>query len=170
MSSEEKIIEQLAAEFPFLDGGLSSPREKRIFSQPLEAEDFMKVVTYLHDKTDFSRAHHVVGVDDGDDLGFIYLFSNSEYIILALKEKAPKTDPVIESVNRLYPSLLLHELELVDLFGAKIKNLPKRPHYPLPDGWPKGNYPMRKEWNPAYFNKDTMTYEAPEKEEKGAEQ
>ena len=45
------------------------------------------------------------------------------------------------------------------------------PTYPLPDNWPAGNYPMRKEWNPAYFDNKTMTYNppAPKNTEGGAE-
>ena len=71
-------------------------------------------------------------------------------------------DPRVRSQYALYPSLLMHERELVDLFGADMRELPPGPSYPLPDGWPKGQYPLRKEWNPAYFNKDTMRYEPPE--------
>ncbi len=169
MTSEEKIIEQLSARFPFLEGQLYSPFEKRIFSAALDRADFENVVTFLHDEGGFLRAHHVVGVDDGEYLGFVYLFSNSEHIILALKEKAPRSAPVISSMNGLYPSLLIHELELVDLFGAQIEGLPDAPGYPLPDGWPQGSYPLRKDWNPAYFNKETMKYEPPKEEEGDAQ-
>jgi Ni,Fe-hydrogenase III component G len=94
-------------------------------------------------------------------LGFVYILSNAEGILLALKEKAPKAEPRISSLSCLYPAVLLHERELVDLFGAQIEGLPEGLSYPLPDGWPEGNYPMRKEWNPKYFDKDTMTYNPP---------
>lgn len=162
MTPEEKVIEELEEKIEFLKGKLTSPCEKRIFSAPLDRNQFNRVIRFLHDKTTFFRAHHVIGVDDGDELGFIYLLSNSDNIMLALKEKAPKSNPEIDSATWLYPAFLLHELELCDLFGAVIDGLPDRPHYPLPDNWPKGQYPMRKEWKPEYFNKDTMTYENPE--------
>ena len=60
------------------------------------------------------------------------------------------------------PSIVLHEREIVDLFGVEVEGLPDGPHYPLPDGWPEGNYPMRKDWDPKKFNKDTMKYEQPQ--------
>lgn len=165
MSKEEALMTRLCEELPFLKDKLSSPAEKRIFSSPLDRNQFNRAVRALHDRLGFYRAHHVIGVDDGDTLGFLYLFSNEDNIMLCLKESVPKSHPEIDSATWLYPCLLLHELELADLFGAVIDGLPNRPHYPLPDGWPEGNYPMRKEWNPAYFNKDTMTYEEPKGEE-----
>jgi Ni,Fe-hydrogenase III component G len=161
MQNEQAIVDVLCNKFGFLQDKISVQREKRIFTKLLVKEEFEKVIRYLHDEMGFFRAHHVIGTDEGSDLGFTYLLSNKDNIMLALKEKAPKSDPKINSMSYLYPSLLLHERELVDLFGADIGDLPKGPSYPLPDGWPKGSYPMRKEWDPKYFNKDTMKYEPP---------
>ena len=48
--------------------------------------------------------------------------------------------------------------------GINVSGLPDGPSYPLPDCWPEGQYPLRKEWNPAYFNKQTMAYEPPKEE------
>ena len=158
MQNEQEIVERLCEKFDYLKGNISVQRKKRIFSGYLNKEKFEPVLLYLHDEMGFYKAHHVVGTDEGDDLGFIYLLSNSDGIIIALKEKAPKADPNINSMTGIYPSLELHERELVDLFGAKVEGLPEGPSYPLPDGWPKGSYPMRKDWNPKYFDKNTMTY------------
>ncbi len=169
MQNEQAVVDRLLRKFDFMQDKITVQRQKRIFTKPFARGEFEQVIRYLHDEMGFTRSNHVVGVDDGDDLGFIYLLSNEEGVILALKEKAPKSDPVIASMTELYPSLNLHERELVDLFGAVVENLPAGPNYPLPDGWPKGSYPMRKEWDPKYFDKNTMTYNppAPEKEKEG---
>lgn len=159
--TEQEIVTALCEKFDFLKNNISVQREKRVFTKFLNKEEFEQVIHYAHDEMNFFRAHHVVGTDEGDDLGFIYLLSNENYIILALKEKAPKSNPKIHTMTGIYPSLLLHERELVDLFGAVIEDMPEGLSYPLPDGWPKGSYPMRKEWNPDYFNKETMTYNPP---------
>lgn len=164
MTIEQAIVDKLCGKFDFLKDNVTVQRTKRIFTNPLAREPFEQVLHYMHDEMGFYKANHVVGVDDGDDLGFIYLLSNYEGIIFALKEKAPKSDPRIRSMTDVYPSLNLHERELVDLFGAQVEGIPAGPHYPLPDGWPKDSYPMRKEWDPKYFDKDTMTYNPPENE------
>ena len=33
------------------------------------------------------------------------------------------------------------------MFGIKVEGLPEGERYPLPDGWPEGQYPLRKDWN-----------------------
>jgi membrane-bound hydrogenase subunit beta len=161
MQTEQAIVAALCEKFEFLRDKIVVQREKRIFTGFLAREEFEQVFHYVHDEMGFFRAHHVVGTDEGEDLGFIYLLSNADYIILALKEKAPKSDPRISAMTNVYPSLLVHERELADLFGAIVEGLPEGPTYPLPDGWPKGNYPLRKEWNPEYFDQATMTYNPP---------
>ena len=165
MSREEEIVKELCDKFPFLKDRIYVQKEKRIFTKELSKEEFEQIIVFVHDEMDFYRSHHVIGTDEGENLGFLYIVSNNDNILLVLREIAPKSNPVINSICNLYPSIVLHERELVDLFGAVVEGLPEGPSYPLPDNWPKGNYPMRKEWNPKYLNKDTMTYEPPQEKE-----
>ncbi|MEI6093142.1 MAG: NADH-quinone oxidoreductase subunit C, partial [bacterium] len=60
---------------------------------------------------------------------------------------APKSNPVIKTITDTFPGGDLYERELTDLLGAKIDGLPNGIRYPLPDGWPEGQYPLRKDWN-----------------------
>ena len=161
MQAEQMIVDELCQNFNFLKDRIYVQRQKRIFTLPLAKQEFEQVLHYIHDNMGFYKASHVVGTDDGDDLGFIYILSNREGIIFALKEKAPKYDPSINTVTDIFPSLAFHERELVNLFGATVEGLPGDSTFPLPDGWPKGSYPMRKDWNPEYFDKDAMTYNPP---------
>ena len=165
MSREEEIVRELCNRFSFLQDRIYVQKEKRIFTKELSREEFEQIIAFVHDEMGFYRSHHVIGTDEGQNLGFLYIVSNSDNILLALREIAPKSNPVINSICKLYPSIILHERELVDLFGAVVEGLPEGPSYPLPDGWPKGSYPMRKDWNPKYLNKDTMTYEPPQEKE-----
>ena len=165
MTREEEIISGFEEKYPELQGHFHSPRQKRIFSDNLTREQFDLLWRFARDTQHFTKMDHVVGTDDGDDLGFIYIMENDENIILALHEQAPKSDPVIQALTPEFPSLEWHERELKDLFGAEVVGLPEGVHYPLPDNWPAGQYPMRKEWDPDRFNRDTMTYEGGEKKD-----
>ena len=159
MDRENELVAAFTAQFPWLEGRISAPRHQRIFSAPLTREEFEQLIPFARAQG-FTRMHHVVGTDDGDVLGFIYILSDDAGILLALHETAPKSDPSIRALTPEFPSLEWHERELVDLFGAKVSGLPEGPHYPLPDGWPAGNYPMRKDWDPKRFDRDTLTYQA----------
>jgi len=164
MQTEQAIVDRFCENFDFVQDKIYVKRQKRIYSLPFEKKEFEQLFHFAHDELGFYKANHVVGTDDGEDLGFIYLLSDDNGIILALKEKAPKSDPRIHTMTDVFPSLDLHERELVDLFGADVEGLAEGLSYPLPDGWPKGSYPMRKEWDPKYFDKTTMTYNPPIKE------
>jgi Ni,Fe-hydrogenase III component G len=159
--AEDKIIADFLVKFPFLENKLISPRPGRIISPPLIREHFEQIFSYAAEEAGFTRFHLVIGLDDGEDLGFVYVISNSDNIMLLLKQKAPKAAPLISSVCAIFPNALWHERELVDLFGAVVEGLPQGPTYPLPDGWPAGNYPMRKEWKVEYFDRETLTYNPP---------
>lgn len=156
---ENEITAAFTAAFPWLEGRLRVPRAKRIFSEPLTRGEFNQLIPFAREHG-FTRMNHVVGTDDGDSLGFLYLLSDGSGVILALHESAPKDSPVIDAMTPQFPSLEWHERELVDLFGADVHGLPEGPHYPLPDGWPAGNYPLRKDWDPKRFDRGTMTYSA----------
>ncbi len=161
MEAEERIIAAILERFPFLDEHIKVQRKRRIVADPLSRKNFEQVLDYLINEKLFTKMHLVIGVDDGEDLGFIYILSNADKVTILLKQSAPKDAPLIKSVCATFPSMLWYERELVDLFGAIVEELPPGPTYPLPDGWPAGNYPMRKEWQVEYFDKETMTYNPP---------
>jgi Ni,Fe-hydrogenase III component G len=164
---ENKIAKQLIERFPYLEERITIRRENCILTAGLEKDEFQEIFNFAFNELGFLRPHVVVGVDDIVDLGVIYVFSNKDNVLLGIKVRIPKSDPVLTSISGAFPSLIWYERELVDLFGIQVHGLPDGPSYPLPDGWPKGSYPLRKEWNPAYFDKETMTYNPPEEKEEG---
>ena len=160
----EQVVKALNARFPAL--AAQSPRELRIWSDFVEPKLFEEALRYARVELNFIKGKHIVGTDEGENIGLSYIVSNEEDILLVLRERVPKSHPVVRSQGELYPSMILHEREMVDLFGVQVHGLPEGPSYPLPDCWPEGQYPLRKEWNPAYFNKETMAYEPPKEEAK----
>ena len=164
MLAEQAIVDKLCDKFPSLQDRIFVQRSKRIFTSFMMRDEFEPIIRYVHDEMGFNKANHVVGTDEGEYLGFVYILSNIEGIILALKLKAPKSNPQIRTMTDVYPSLELHERELVNLFGAEVQGLIGVSSYPLPDNWPQGSYPMRKEWDPKYFDKHAMKYNPPSDE------
>ena len=162
MNLEETILE-LNKRFPALEA--VSNRPLRVFTAFTNPTAFEEALRYANLTLGYHKGKHIVGTDEGEDIGISYILSNDEDVLLVLRERVPKSAPNVRSMGELYPSLVLHERELVDLFGVQVSGLPEGPRYPLPDCWPEGEYPLRKEWTPAYFNKQTVTYEPPKEED-----
>ncbi len=162
MNTEETIL-ALNKRFPALAAESSRPlRVQTEFSAP---DTFENALRYVNETLDYHKGKHIIGTDEGADIGLSYILSNDDNVLLVLRERVPKSAPRVKSMGDRYPSLVLHEREMVDLFGVQVSGLPEGPRYPLPDCWPDGEYPLRKEWNPAYFNKKTTTYEPPKQED-----
>lgn len=150
MSKEENIQQELVKQFPFLEGKFKIQRERRIFVEVLEV-NFLKIFGYAAEQLKFGFLNTITGLDEGANLSFIYHLSGENGIILNIKVSVPKENPVILTVTHYFPAATLYERELVDLLGAKVQGLPEDKRYPLPDDWPIGEYPLRKDWK-----KDTL--------------
>jgi membrane-bound hydrogenase subunit beta len=147
MANEEAIKQELAGTFPFMADTIVIKRERRI-SAEVPRDRFRDVFDHVAKKMDFVHLCIITGLDDGENLSFIYHIARLDGTVLNLKTSAPKTDPVIQTVTDIFPGGVIYERELVDLFGAKVEGLPAGKRYPLPDDWPPNQYPLRKDWKP----------------------
>jgi Ni,Fe-hydrogenase III component G len=143
---EQKIQSKLESKFPFLKDKVKTNRERRMFVDVEKLSDFRPVFEHAFNELGFNRVCMISGLDEGENLSFIYHLSHMEGIVLDLKTYAPKSNPVIKTVMDVFYGAELYERELVDMFGVSVEGLPEGNRYPLPDDWPKGQYPLRKEW------------------------
>jgi Ni,Fe-hydrogenase III component G len=150
--SEENIKQQLTDKFNFLSDKVTIPRARRIFAD-VPLENFPEVFDFAIKQLGFSIMVTITGIDEGEMLGFIYHIAREDGVVLNLHTKAPKNKPVIKTVTSYFPVADAYERELVDLFGAQVEGLAEGNRYPLPDDWPKGQYPLRKDWSPDMLDK-----------------
>ena len=97
----------------------------------------------------------MTGLDLTDKFQVIYHFSNKNGVMLNIKVSTERQNPSVISITDLFPAAELAERELEDLLGIKVQGLVAGRRYPLPDKWPQGQYPLRKDWNPDSLNKTT---------------
>jgi Ni,Fe-hydrogenase III component G len=145
MNNEEKIKTELLQKFPYLEGKCEIIRQRRITAE-IDKNNLIELLNFLFTDLKFELLCTITGLDVGDDLQFIYHIANKDGIVVNLKTNAPKSDPVINTVTGIYNGATFYERELEDLLGAKVTGLPEGRHYPLPENWPKGQYPLRKDW------------------------
>jgi Ni,Fe-hydrogenase III component G len=142
--NEEDIVRLLSERFDGIT--VSIQRERRIWlSSPREG--FLELLAYIHDELGFVSLCTVTGLDAGEEFELIYHLSHDGGgIVISARVSAPCSDPVFETATDIYRGGMLYELEARNLLGLTILGLPDDIRYPLPDNWPEGEYPLRKEW------------------------
>ena len=112
-------------------------------------KDIKEFVRYIFKDLSF-RFDTASGVDDFNSLEILYHFSDdSSGITVSLRAiLQDKQDPHIDTITDITRSAWWIERELHELFGIEFNdNSDLRPLL-LPDDWPKGVYPLRKEFQP----------------------
>lgn len=90
----------------------------------------------------------IVGVDLGLEEGefeVLYLFFEGA-AVLALAVRVPRGDARVPSVCGIIPSASFFERELSEMFGITVVGTPNPARLFLPDEWPVGVYPLRKDF------------------------
>ena len=115
---------------------------------------FKKVVKHLVDYQ-FPHLAVVSGNDLGKNIELIYHFSvnfggHLEEISLNIAVEIPKSKPEIETICDYIPGALITEREKQEMLGVKIIGIPDDRRLFLPDDFPKGVYPWRKDKQPEF--------------------
>jgi len=147
MNNAEELVGRLEKRFPLLAGKATIQSARRIFMDVplgglLDILDFCKV------ELGFDHLTTITGLDNGDQFEFLYHIACEGGIVLTLKVKTARDGGVLPSVIPIYNGAIFYELELQGLLGVTVEGLPEDRQYPLPDNWPKGQYPLRKDWQP----------------------
>lgn len=126
-------------------GELRVARARRIFWTVPYAQ-FPGVFDTLTGRMGFTILCTMTGMDLGAELGVMYHLARPSGVMVNVTTSVPKDNPVVQTVSKTFPAADLYERELIDLLGMQVQGLPDGPRYPLPDGWPAGQYPLRKDW------------------------
>lgn len=86
----------------------------------------------------------ITGVDLGNAVEVIYHF-DCRPAMLNLKIPLPKDDLKIFTITNIFPGAVLYERDLIEMLGVKVEGHPDPRRLFLPDDWPEGVYPLRKE-------------------------
>jgi Ni,Fe-hydrogenase III component G len=153
--SEEQIKQELEDKFVFLKDLVVIKRKGRISAQvPLERSE--EVFAYVVKQMQFNALSAITGLDRGDGFEVIYHLNREGKVVLNLKVLLDKEDPQVKTVTGYCPSADIYERELMDLLGIKVNGLAPGQRYPLSDEWPKGEYPLRKDWKSSTSTKEAQ--------------
>jgi Ni,Fe-hydrogenase III component G len=142
--SDIEIVENLKRDLGEKALELSNPDVRRIFVKVAQP-DLVQAVTLLRDKYDCAYLATITGLDKGDVFEFLYHFA-SPAANINLRTECPRSEPRIASICAVIPGAVLYERELQEMFGVTVEGIPDPRRLNLPDDWPDGQFPLRKDW------------------------
>lgn len=149
LDNEKKVLDALTARFPEIDSSSAVVKCRRIYLG-VDADAFEGALSFLAADLKFDHLCTITGLDTGENYEFLYHIAGPDGILFTLKYKTPRGDGVhIPSILPIFHGATFYERELEGLLGVTVDGLPEGRQYPLPDNWPKGEYPMRKDWKPS---------------------
>jgi len=111
---------------------------------------FKNVIKHLMVLQEYPHLAVTSGSDMGKTIELIYHFSiyygnRNQEVSLNIAVEVPKSNPTIETVSDLIPGAVITEREKQEMLGVKIKGIPDNRRVFLPDDFPEGVYPWRKD-------------------------
>jgi len=153
MTEEEKIKQELEEKFGCLKDKVVIKRERRIFAD-VPIEKFDEIFAFTVKQMHFDAISAITGMDSGDLFTVMYHLNKEGRIVLNLTISVNKNNPSIKSVIPYFASADIYEREITDLLGIQVEGLPAGNRYPLPDGWPTNEHPLRKDWKASQSKKE----------------
>ena len=164
MENNHPVAEKITEKYPELAENIKVQREKRIWLKVPYAQ-FRGFLEFAAKDLQVDIFCMLTGLDDKENYSFIYHMAHLDGLMLNIETSIPKNgDLSIKTVTDIYPAADLQEREIYDLLGVKVEGLKDGKRYPLPDDWPEGEYPLRKDWTVDRLDKKVSSEEV--KEEK----
>ena len=129
---------------------VSRPRPNQLDVQVKLLNELVPIVVGLRVKR-LGYLSAIVGLDLGaaaNEMEVLYHFCPGE-VVIALRVRIPRLDGWVPSLSEVIPSADVFERELHEMFGINIVGLRNTERLYLPERWPEGVYPMRKDFDPA---------------------
>jgi Ni,Fe-hydrogenase III component G len=147
---EYTLFEQLTSQMTDLiidEGTYVHKQPRRIFIS-LRPGKLRDVVQFMQNNYDMWQFSTMTGRDLGDDLQVNYhFFLNDAKIAITFRLNIPRSKPEYDSITDLVPAAEFIENEVNDLLGIVPQGHPKPRRMELPEDWPEGQYPLRKDWS-----------------------
>jgi membrane-bound hydrogenase subunit beta len=144
METENEIVEKLQQSLKNVIIGISAPRKRRIFVH-VTTNALRDAIEYSVNDLEFKHLSTITGSDLGEEMELIYHLAYKGSIELSLRINVSKKNPIVPTITSIIPGAVLYEREVHDVVGVTFEGHPDLSPLILPDGWPEGVYPLRKD-------------------------
>jgi NADH-quinone oxidoreductase subunit C len=150
MMERQSIVKTLREQFPEAITGVFEKSPKRVYID-IESGAISGVAEYVF-KTLGARFNTASGIDNRNNMEILYHFILEDInLLLSLRVHLPKTALEIDSLTSVFTAAHWIEREIHELLGINFIGHPRLERLLLPEDWPEGVHPLRKdyeEWDP----------------------
>jgi len=156
--SPEKIVDSFKSALgdDFIDSKIYQKEmavKKNIFTSiwiHVKREAFRKAVEHICELQKYPHLAIISSSDRGNDVELIYHFTiyygqHLAELSLGLRIDVPKNDLKIPTITNIIPGALFTERETQEMMGVEVVDIPDNRRLFLPDDFPEGVYPWRKD-------------------------
>jgi NADH:ubiquinone oxidoreductase subunit C len=145
--STEELLNQAAALLESWTENSNAPEPNRL-DVFLDVAHLIPAVSALQE-AGWGYLATITGLDLGEDENaFEVMYHFCEVAaVLTLRMRIPREDAHVPSLIDVIPSVSFYERELMEMFGITVDGTPNTDHLFLPEDWPDGVYPLRKDFD-----------------------
>lgn len=143
--TKDEILNGIKEEFGKKVKNIFEKSYNRIFIT-IDPKDVTAFVKYIFVDLE-ARFNTASCVDQPDTMEILYHFMiDRAGIIISFRTTLDKKDLVVDSITPIMKGAEWIEREIHELFGVDFRNHPNLKPLLLPDHWPKGVYPLRRDY------------------------
>lgn len=143
--NREEIVPALQHRFPEAILSVFEKSATRVYVE-IKADAIVKFAEYLFKELG-ARFNIASGVDDRNQMEILYHFTLEDInLVLSLRVILPKTHLEIDSLTPVFRAAHWVEREIHELLGINFVGHPNLERLLLPEEWPEGVYPLRKDY------------------------
>ena len=121
---------------------VTAPR--RIFAT-VKPENLPEAARFIHGQLGITHVSTITGRDTGTSLEILYHLSKDGNV-LTVKVPTVRDNASVPTITNVFPGADLYEREVHDILGVTFEGNGDLRPLVLPDDWPAGVYPLRKDF------------------------
>ncbi|MGC9317836.1 MAG: NADH-quinone oxidoreductase subunit C [Armatimonadota bacterium] len=141
-----ELLEQIRAEY---EGEVTEaePTSDADAWVEVPAEDVRGMARFIMDTWAPVHLSTITGVDTGRQIEVLYHFA-IDGVGLNVRAVVDKGFDRIDSITPVVPAAVLYEREVAEMLGVEMVGHPDPRRLVLPEDWPEGDYPLRRDERP----------------------
>lgn len=118
---------------------------RRVFIT-VQPQDLVEACKLLREKLGIWHNSTISGRDTTANIEINYHFARPG-VVVTVKTLTDRQSPAVHTITGVFPGAIFYEREVHDILGVKFEGHPDPRRLVLPDDWPDGVYPLRKDWS-----------------------